>query len=192
MGHDIAGSLNSLGHNLIGDGTGGSGYAVTDLVGTSVDPMDPKLGPLQDNGGPTPTMALLPGSPAINAGALTDSEWDQRGPGYPRLVNGATDIGGYEVQQPGTGPALPQITILVPGTTRGQFVPGLATCIASAPSEPSRHGVAAVDAWFALPGKEEAKFIRFRSRPDASSDAQAWDWSQPRHADPADADSRRT
>src|SRR5262249_35549236 len=63
-------------------------------------PLDPKLGPLQDNGGPTLTMALLPGSPAIDAGAPTDSEWDQRGPGYPRLVNRATDIGAYEVRRP--------------------------------------------------------------------------------------------
>jgi hypothetical protein len=60
------------------------GYADTDLVGTAANPIDAKLGPLQDNGGLTPTMALLPGSPG---------EWDQRGPGYPRLVNGATDIG---------------------------------------------------------------------------------------------------
>src|SRR5262245_17246016 len=60
--------------------------------------VNPLLGPLQDNRGPTPTMALLPGSPAIDAGTLTDSEWDQRGPGYPRLVNGATDIGANEVQ----------------------------------------------------------------------------------------------
>ena len=55
------GALNSQGHNLIGDGTGGSGYTSTDLVGTSARPIDPLLGPLQDNGGPTFTMVLLPG-----------------------------------------------------------------------------------------------------------------------------------
>jgi hypothetical protein len=95
---DLTGSLNGLGHNLIGIGDGGSGYADTDLVGTAANRINPVLGPLQDNGGPTQTMALLPGSPAIGAGALTDMEWDQRGPGYPRLVNGTTDIGAYEVQ----------------------------------------------------------------------------------------------
>jgi hypothetical protein len=95
---DLNGFLTSLGHNLIGIGDGGSGNAATDLVGTAASPIDPLLGPLQDNGGPTPTMALLPSSPAIGAGALTDMEWDQRGPGYPRVVNGATDIGAYEVQ----------------------------------------------------------------------------------------------
>jgi hypothetical protein len=99
---DVYGRLVSWGNNLIGIGAGGSGFAHTDLVGTAANPSDPKLGPLQDNGGPTPTMALLPGSPAIDAGVLTDSEWDQRGPGYARLVNGATDIGAYEVQDNGS------------------------------------------------------------------------------------------
>jgi hypothetical protein len=96
---DLYGPLQSLGHNLIGDGTGGSGYDPTDLVGTSSNPIDPKLGPLQDNGGPTFTMALLPGSPAIDAGDPTDAPmWDQRGPGYPRVVNGMIDIGAFEHQ----------------------------------------------------------------------------------------------
>jgi hypothetical protein len=95
---DIVGNLDSQGHNLIGIGDGGSGYADTDLVGTYSSPLVSKLGPLQDNGGPTWTMALLRGSPAIGAGALTDSERDQRGPGYARTVNGRTDIGAYEVQ----------------------------------------------------------------------------------------------
>jgi hypothetical protein len=96
---DMSGPLSSQGHNLIGEATGGSGYDPTDLVGTSSNPIDPKLGPLQDNGGPTATMALLPTSPAIAAGDPTDAtEWDQRGPGYPRVVNGITDIGAFQVQ----------------------------------------------------------------------------------------------
>jgi hypothetical protein len=54
---------------------------------------------LADNGGPTQTMALLPGSPAIDAGDNTvASEWDQRGRGYPRIVNGIIDIGAFEFQ----------------------------------------------------------------------------------------------
>src|SRR5262249_32666420 len=61
--------------------------------------LDPKLGPLQDNGGPTLTHALLPGSPALdagdNAGAPTH---DQRGPGFPRIFGGTIDIGAFEVQ----------------------------------------------------------------------------------------------
>ena len=60
------------GYNLIGDGTGmtsnGYGDSGHNQVGTSSNPIDPKLGPLADNGGPTQTMALLSNSPAINAG----------------------------------------------------------------------------------------------------------------------------
>lgn len=98
---DLAGPVHSQGHNLMGDGSGGSGFAVTDLVGTPESPIDPRLGALRDNGGPTLTHALLLGSPAIergdNAGA---PDWDQRGPGFPRIVNGGIDIGAFEVQAP--------------------------------------------------------------------------------------------
>jgi CSLREA domain-containing protein len=70
---DIEGPFSSLGHNLIGNGTGnGTGFTNGtngDQVGTAVNPIDPMLGPLQFNGGPTMTMALLPGSPAIDKAA---------------------------------------------------------------------------------------------------------------------------
>src|SRR5262249_17961924 len=60
---------------------------------------DPRLGPLQNNGGPTPTMALLAGSPAINAGDDAGApDHDQRGPEFPRVFSGAIDIGALEVQ----------------------------------------------------------------------------------------------
>jgi probable HAF family extracellular repeat protein len=97
---DVAGTLASQGHNLIGDGTGGSGYDPTDLVGTADHPIDPKLGPLGDNGGPTQTMALLADSPAIDAGndVLSADPWDQRGPDYERIGNAVIDIGAFEVQ----------------------------------------------------------------------------------------------
>jgi hypothetical protein len=89
--------LHSQGHNLIGDGTGGSGYDPTDLVGTSDNPIDPKLGPLQDNGGPTFTMAPLPSSPAIQAGDPTGvPPTDQRG--LPRVLDGKIDIGAVELR----------------------------------------------------------------------------------------------
>jgi hypothetical protein len=66
---------------------------------------DPKLGPLQNNGGHTQTHALLPGSPAIDAGDNTGAPaYDQRGPGFPRIVNGTIDIGAFEVQNT-AGPA---------------------------------------------------------------------------------------
>jgi hypothetical protein len=91
---DLEGVLTSQGHNLIGDTQGGSGFVSSDLLN-----VNPLLGPLQDNGGPTQTMALLLASPAIAAGDPTDAPaYDQRGPGFPRLVNGHIDIGAFEVQ----------------------------------------------------------------------------------------------
>jgi hypothetical protein len=93
-GPDLSGDLGSLGHNLLGISADGTGYDVTDLLD-----LDPQLGPLQDNGGLTQTMALLCGSPAIDAGDNTDApDFDQRGEGYPRIVNGIIDLGAYEVQ----------------------------------------------------------------------------------------------
>jgi len=59
--------------------------------------VDPLLGPLVNNGGPSRTHALLPGSPAINAGSnplgLAN---DQRGAGFPRVSSGVADMGAYE------------------------------------------------------------------------------------------------
>jgi hypothetical protein len=93
---DLVGDLGSLGHNLIGYTNGGPGFGSSDLLN-----VDPLLGPLQDNGGPTFTCVLLPGSPAINAGDNTDAPpLDQRG--RTRIVNGTIDIGACEFQgQPG-------------------------------------------------------------------------------------------
>jgi hypothetical protein len=72
-----------------------------DLVGG-----DPELAPLGDYGGPTQTMALLPGSPAIDAGDSTAPglpTTDQRG--FARISGTAVDIGAYEVQEPILSPA---------------------------------------------------------------------------------------
>jgi hypothetical protein len=59
----VFGAIVDGGHNFDTDGTCGFSTANGSLTG-----VDPKLGPLADNGGPTRTMALLPGSPAIDAG----------------------------------------------------------------------------------------------------------------------------
>jgi hypothetical protein len=102
-GDDVYGLLDTVDslHNLIGDGTGTflvDGYN-GNQVGTHDDPIDPLLGPLQDNGGPTWTMALLSGSPALAAGDIDGvPATDQRG--FPRVVDGQVDIGAYEVQPP--------------------------------------------------------------------------------------------
>jgi predicted outer membrane repeat protein len=90
-GSDVFGSMNSLGHNLIGSGSTGF-TAPGDLVGTN-----PNLGPLANNGGPTWTMALLPGSPAIDAGsAVGTPATDQRGVARPQ--GPGVDIGAFEYQ----------------------------------------------------------------------------------------------
>jgi hypothetical protein len=101
---DAYGPLDASGdYNLIGDGTGLTGLSdgVNDnLVGSAAAPIVPLLGPLQNNGGPTQTMALLPGSPAIDAGGNTyATATDQRG--FARIVGGTIDIGAYEVQPAG-------------------------------------------------------------------------------------------
>jgi len=100
---DIAGTStsSSLGNNLIGI-AGGSGFvngSKGDQVGTSAVPIDPRLGPLADNGGPTPTHGLLTGSPAINAGSnALGLTTDQRGPGFARVDGPAADVGAFEFQ----------------------------------------------------------------------------------------------
>ncbi|HEX6607275.1 MAG TPA: choice-of-anchor Q domain-containing protein, partial [Chloroflexia bacterium] len=97
-GPDIDGTVTSGGYNLIGNSSGGSGFVAADLLD-----VDPHIGPLLYNGGPTLTHALLPGSPAINAGAPGQcSAQDQRG--LPR-TDGACDIGAYEVGNTSRGTA---------------------------------------------------------------------------------------
>jgi CSLREA domain-containing protein len=91
---DCSGALVSGGHNLVGNATGctlppGPG----DQVGTAGAPIDPKLGPLADNGGPTHTQALQAGSPAIDKGGPDCEPSDQRG--VPRT--GTCDVGAYEL-----------------------------------------------------------------------------------------------
>jgi len=104
VGPDVFGAFASGGHNLIGDGSGSTGFANGvngDMVGTADTPLDPRLGPLANNGGPTQTHALRAGSPAIDQGEETDAPaTDQRGVGRPRDGDGngspAVDIGAFE------------------------------------------------------------------------------------------------
>src|SRR5207248_6301617 len=67
---DIIGAVTSRGYNFISDGTNAviQGDSTGNRVGTSAMLLDPMLGPLQDNGGPTPTRLPLPGSPLLDAG----------------------------------------------------------------------------------------------------------------------------
>ena len=101
--------LSSLANNLVGADTGCASDSSGDMTVDPAEVFTHVLGPLQNNGGPTETHALLMGSPAIDAGdtACVDDDGaplttDQRG--LPRPVDGnsdgvaACDIGAFELQ----------------------------------------------------------------------------------------------
>ena len=95
VGPDLTGAsgLQSTGYNIIGNNADAViNSQPTDQIGTPASPIDPLLGPLADNGGPTLTHALQPGSPAINRGDPAAPPRDQRG--YSRL--GVPDVGAFE------------------------------------------------------------------------------------------------
>ena len=113
-----SGTVTSDGYNLSSDNGGGFLTATGDQINT-----DPLLGPLQDNGGPTFTHALLVGSPAIDTGKdLSGTGQDQRGSVRPFdlacIPNASggdgSDIGAYEVQN--TAPTISAAS----GVTRQQ------------------------------------------------------------------------
>ncbi|HEX6288136.1 MAG TPA: PA14 domain-containing protein [Herpetosiphonaceae bacterium] len=115
QGHDIAGAIVSEGYNLIGNPQGAT--ITGDTSGNLVN-VDARLGPLQDTGGPTLTHALLPGSPAIDAGnpatpgsgGTACEATDQRGVARPQDGNGdgtaRCDMGAVEVPRPILGRGL--------------------------------------------------------------------------------------
>ena len=108
IGPDLAGDFTSKGYNLIGMANGSIGFINginADQVGSIASPIDPLIGPLQMNGGPTPTHALLPGSPAIDQGKSFGVHTDQRGyhrpynyTSIPNVPGGdGSDIGAFEL-----------------------------------------------------------------------------------------------
>ncbi|HVC97874.1 MAG TPA: choice-of-anchor Q domain-containing protein, partial [Pirellulales bacterium] len=112
---DVSGDYGNTDHNLIGlvgDATGftdSSGAAINaNILGTATA-IDPKLGPLASNGGPTQTMALLPGSPAIDAGGnsppapFSAPAADQRGVVRITASDPTIDIGAFELLQAAGG-----------------------------------------------------------------------------------------
>jgi hypothetical protein len=87
------GGLQSMGYNIIGNNADAViSSQPTDQIGTPAAPIDPLLGPLADNGGPTLTHALQAGSPAIDHGDPAAPSQDQRG--YGRA--GLPDVGAFE------------------------------------------------------------------------------------------------
>lgn len=136
------GTFTSQGYNLVGNNTGCTFAAgAGDQVGNGASPINPQLGVLGNNGGTTPTMALLLGSPAINAAnpaAVSDAaplappsvipcpSTDQRGVSRPQ--GPGCDIGALEFRT-ATFSGAPLVT----GTPRvGQIL----TCTAPGTASP--------------------------------------------------------
>ncbi|MEK6798393.1 MAG: choice-of-anchor Q domain-containing protein [Planctomycetota bacterium] len=102
-GPDVDAAVTSLGNNIVGNTTDSSGWVASDKQN-----VNPLLGALANNGGPTNTHALLVGSPAINAGSSTNSPpIDQRG--YFR--DASIDIGAYEYNGTNPNPTTAGITV---------------------------------------------------------------------------------
>jgi hypothetical protein len=96
------GSFVSLGHNLE------SANTCQFSLASDINSVDPRLGPLADNGGPTQTRALLAGSLAIDAGTGAGLTTDQRGVARPQ--GAASDIGAFEYVAPAPAPPAPTPT----------------------------------------------------------------------------------
>jgi CSLREA domain-containing protein len=137
---DGYGTFNSLDYNLIQTLTNMTLNGVT--THNVPGGQDPRLDVAHDNGGPTPTRALLPGSPALDAVPVTPTNEcldplsapltvDQRG--FPRPLNGACDIGAYEGHLPG------------PNYFRNLVRNGDAEAAAGSPSSPDPAFVAVPD-----------------------------------------------
>jgi hypothetical protein len=106
---DVNGAMTSQGFNLIGNNSGSNitqpPGTIGDQIGTPGGIIDPMLGDLQNNGGPTNTLALLSASTAINRGHSSGSSTDQRGFTRPigsAALNGGdgSDIGAFEFSPP--------------------------------------------------------------------------------------------
>jgi hypothetical protein len=101
---DVRGALDSgSDYNLIADGAGMTGISDGvngNLVGSDASPVDPLLGPPQDNGSGQLTLAPLAGSPARGGGSTAyATATDQLG--QPRVVGGRIDIGAFQTQDYG-------------------------------------------------------------------------------------------
>jgi hypothetical protein len=128
VGADIYGPTVTATNCFIG--VGDSGFTLnkqgTTIAGTKNSPADPHLGPLQNNGGPVPThmpdAASTVRDLGSNPGGLL---YDQRGDGFPRMLQGGVDIGAVEsmsnnptatmkgidpIWQPGTTPNTIEVT----------------------------------------------------------------------------------
>jgi hypothetical protein len=103
-GPDVSGSgFTTGGGNLVGISNGSSGWSGGDITGTADAPVNPLLGPIGSNGGPTATVPLLPGSPAMDAGndaicgtAIPNGAGNHDQRGITRPIGVHCDIGAFE------------------------------------------------------------------------------------------------
>ncbi len=124
-------------NSIIGSATGIGAGGVNDLGGTIYG--DPMFSPggLTGNGGSTPTIAILAGSPAINAGSnpAPALSFDQRGVGFARVTGGSADMGAFESDPniPGANGKGPTITVVsaTPETITVTYTVGAGTIKAS-------------------------------------------------------------
>jgi CSLREA domain-containing protein len=121
---DIEGFITSLGYNIIGKTTNDTNSPIATITATTGDQFDVgaaavALGPLANNGGPTPTHALGASSIAIDAGESSGATTDQLGnprpcdlASVPNAAGGdGADIGAFEVQGACAPPNAPPIAV---------------------------------------------------------------------------------
>ena len=123
---DTAGTFVSNGFNLVGQFGNANGFITSPTDSILGGAISTAIGPLADNGGPTMTHALVPGSPAFDAGnnGLIPPDrfdldgdgnpeepvpFDQRGPGFDRVLGGTVDIGAVEMLSPLEPPSDPPV-----------------------------------------------------------------------------------
>ena len=109
-------AANSVEGAFAANSVGGQNASALPYFSSTTVGLDPMLAPLQYSSGPTQTMFLLPGSPAIDAGSNTLASvagltTDQRG--FPRILNSTVDVGAVEV------PSLTPGTLTPPTTVKG-------------------------------------------------------------------------
>ena len=119
---DSTSSFNLLGNTSVSGITDGS---QGNQIGSSLSPLDAELGPLTNNGGINKTIAPNTGSPAIAAGLIANAvdpttsdpiPFDQRGVGFPRVVNSTIDIGAYQTQATATNLSVQAVSGTYGGT----------------------------------------------------------------------------
>jgi hypothetical protein len=129
---DVFGAVAAT-NSLIGDLTGSTGLTEAPvgtpdtngnlIGGPTHGVINAKLGPLANNGGSTQTCALLVGSPAIDMGSNPASlSYDQRGPGYPRVLGSRADIGAYEYTATPSAPVVATVSPATGSTAGGTTV----------------------------------------------------------------------